>query len=63
MGGDRGVVGGGFVLVTDTSGVLTNGLGFADGGGGSGGGSWEAFIKRKKNLGGCVNERTHLGVC
>ena len=22
-----------------------------------------AFIKREKNLGGCVNERTHLGVC
>ena len=39
MGGDRGVVGGGFVLVTDTSGVLTTGLGFADGGGGGGGGS------------------------
>ena len=51
-----------FVFVT--SGAVANGLGFADGGGGSGGGgSWGVFINGEKNLGGCVNERTHLGVC
>ena len=51
-----------FVFVT--SGAVANGLGFVDGGGGSGGGgSWGAFINGEKNLGGCVNERTHLGVC
>ena len=49
-----------FVFVT--SGAVANGLGFADGGGGSdGGGRWGVFINGEKNLGGCVNERTHLG--
>ena len=52
------------VFIFVTSGAVANGLGFVDGGGGSGGiGSWGAFINGEKNLGGCVNERTHLRVC
>ena len=52
------------VFVFVTSGAVANGLGFVDGGGGTGGGgSWGAFINGEKNLRGCVNERTHLGVC
>ena len=42
MGGVREIVGAGFVIVTDTSGAVTNGLVVADGGGG--GGSW-VFMK------------------
>ena len=47
MGGVREIVGAGFVIVTDTSGAVTNGLVVADGGdgdGGGGGGSW-VFMK------------------